>query len=130
MLITDSILPFDVSLFIISIICFIVLEKRKKLVISLPLVLNLFFISYYNFIDDILMEYKYKLSPYGGTYNLDYTRPIISSIMVLIMLFFSIYLSKKIGSRKLKIIYIAGILLFNSLLAYVSYRFHLSAWMT
>ena len=129
MAILDILHPVDICLFILSII-FLMCIKKDKIVLSLPLTLNLFFISYYNFIDTILMRRAMTINPFGGRYNYDYTRLIISFIMTLIMFFLSIYLSKKIESKKAKIVYIATILLFNIILAYITYVFHQGVWIS
>ena len=129
MTILDILLPVDIWLFILSIILLIFI-KKDKIILSLPLTLNLFFISYYNFLDTILMRRAMTINPFGGRYNYDYTRLIISFIMVLIMFFLSIYLSKKIESKKAKIVYIATILLFNIILAYITYVFHQGVWIS
>ena len=129
MTILDILLPVDIWLFILSIILLIFI-KKDKIILSLPLTLNLFFISYYNFIDTILMRRAMTINPFGGRYNYDYTRLIISFIMTLIMFFLSIYLSKKIESKKAKIVYIAAILLFNIILAYITYVFHQGVWIS
>ena len=83
MAILDILHPVDICLFILSII-FLMCIKKDKIVLSLPLTLNLFFISYYNFIDTILMRRAMTINPFGGRYNYDYTRLIISFIMTLI----------------------------------------------
>lgn len=129
MAILDILHPVDICLFILSII-FLMCIKKDKIVLSLPLTLNLFFISYYNFIDTILMRRAMTINPFGGRYNYDYTRLIISFIMTLIMFFLSIYLSKKIESKKVKIVYITTIFLFNIILAYITYVFHRGVWMS
>lgn len=129
MAILDILRPFDIWLFILSII-FLMCIKKDKIVLSLPLTLNLFFISYYNFIDTILLRRAMAINPFGGRYNYNYTRPIISFIMVLIMFFLSIYLSKKIESKKTKIVYITTIFLFNIILAYITYVFHQEVWIS
>ena len=129
MAILDIVHPVDIGLFILSII-FLMCIKKDKIVLSLPLTLNLFFISYYNFIDTILMRRAATINPFGGRYNYDYTRLIISFIMTLIMFFLSIYLSKKIESKKVKIVYITTIFLFNIILAYITYVFHRGVWMS
>ena len=129
MAILDILHPVDICLFILSII-FLMCIKKDKIVLSLPLTLNLFFISYYNFIDTILMRRAMTINPFGGRYNYDYTRLIISFIMTLIMFFLSIYLSKKIESKKVKIVYITAIFLFNIILAYITYVFHQGVWIS
>lgn len=129
MFILDLLHPYDICLFIISILC-LVFIKKEKILLSLPITLNLFFISYYNFIDTILMRRAIKINPFGGTYNYDYTRLIISFIMVLIMLFLSIFLSKKIESKKAKIVYIITIFLLNIILAFTTYIFHRNVWIS
>ena len=129
MMLIDGLLQLDILLFILSII-YLICIKKEKVVLLLPLTINLFFITYYNFIDDIIMEIRARLCPFGGEYNFDYTRPIICSIMILFMLILSIYLSKKIESKKAKIIYIITIFLFNIILAYITYIFHRVIWIS
>ena len=119
--------PYDIVLFIISLLC-IIFIKKEKLLLSLPLTINLFFLSYYNFMDSLLFERAHRMSPYGGTYNFDYTRLIISFFMDLFLLFFSIFLSKKIGNKQKKYIYIVSIFLFNIALSYITYYFHRILW--
>ena len=129
MSILDMLFPYDIVMFIISLLC-IIFIKKEKLLLSLPLTINFFFLSYYNFMDSLLFERAHRMSPYGGTYNFDYTRLIISFIMVLFMLFLSIFLSKKISGRRNKIIYIVSIFIFNITLAYITYFFHRILWIT
>ena len=129
MIFSDVFLPFDIALFILSII-YLICTKKEKIVLLLPLTINLFFLSYYNFVDDILIEVTGRLQPFGGTYNFNYTRLIISIIITLILFILSIYLSKKIESKKTKIIYIITIFLFNIILAFTTYFFHRVMWIS
>lgn len=90
---------------IMSLIIIIALNnfKDEEIVIELLLLINLFFLSYYNFSDDILIEAIGRFQPFGGTYNINYTRLIISIIITLILFILRISLSLKIKSKKQKL---------------------------
>ena len=116
----------DIVLLIILVLWIIVYLKNKKVILSLPYLLMIFFTPIYNILDQkIFVEiFGCGCVPYTQTnmFNIDFNandlRLLVYNILAVAITVLGLFLSKKIKSKKIKVIYILTILVFNILLAF------------
>lgn len=116
----------DIVLLIILVLWIIVYLKNKKVILSLPYLLMIFFTPIYNILDQkIFVEiFGCGCVPYTQTnmFNIDFNandlRLLVYNILAVAITVLGLFLSKKIKSKKIKVIYILTILAFNILLAF------------
>ena len=115
----------DIVLLIILVLWIIVYLKNKKIILSLPYLLMIYLTPIYNILDQkIFVEiFGCGCVPYTQTnmFNIDFNandlRLLVYNILAVAITILGLFLSKKIESKKIKIIYILTILVFNILLA-------------
>lgn len=116
----------DIVLLIILVLWIIVYLKNKKVILSLPYLLMIFFTPIYNILDQkIFVEiFGCGCVPYTQTnmFNIDFNandlRLLVYNILAVAITVLGLFLSKKIKSKKIKVIYILTILVFNILLSF------------
>ena len=116
----------DIILVIILALWIIIYLKNKKAILSLPYLLMLFFTPIYNILDQKIFVEIFGCgcvpSAQTNMFNIDFNandlRLIVYNIFAFAITILGIILSKKIESKKIKIVYILTILAFNILLAY------------
>lgn len=116
----------NIILLIILVLWIIIYLKNKKVILSLPYLLMIFFTPIYNILDQkIFVEiFGCGCVPYTQTnmFNIDFNandlRLLVYNILAVAITVLGLFLSKKIESKKIKIIYILTILVFNILLAF------------
>ena len=116
----------NIILLIILVLWIIIYLKNKKVILSLPYLLMIFFTPIYNILDQkIFVEILgCGCVPYTQTnmFNIDFNandlRLLVYNILAVAITVLGLFLSKKIESKKIKIIYILTILVFNILLAF------------
>lgn len=116
----------DIILVIILVLWVIIYLKNKKVILSLPYLLMIFLTPIYNILDQkIFVEiFGCGCVPYTQTnmFNIDFNandlRLVVYNILAVAITILGLFLSKKIESKKLKIIYVLTILVFNILLAF------------
>ena len=116
----------DIVLLIILVLWIIVYLKNKKVILSLPYLLMIFFTPIYNILDQkIFVEiFGCGCVPYTQTnmFNIDFNandlRLLVYNILAVAITVLGLFLSKKIKSKRIKVIYILTILAFNILLAF------------
>jgi len=115
---------FDVLLVIIFVLWIIVYIKNKKAILALPYLLMSFITPIYNILDSkIFVEiFGCGCVPIAQTnmFNIDFNandlRRVIYSIITILMMFLGLKLSKKIISKKTKILYNITIIIINIIL--------------
>lgn len=116
----------DIVLLIILVLWIIVYLKNKKIILSLPYLLMIYLTPIYNILDQkIFVEiFGCGCVPYTQTnmFNIDFNandlRLLVYNILAVAITILGLFLSKKIESKKIKIIYFLTIFLFNILLAF------------
>lgn len=116
----------DIILVIILVLWVIIYLKNKKVILSLPYLFMIFLTPIYNILDQKIFVEIFGCScvPYTQTnmFNIDFNandlRLVVYNILAVAITILGLFLSKKIESKKLKIIYVLTILVFNSLLAF------------
>lgn len=115
---------FDALLVIIFVLWIIVYIKNKKAILALPYLLMSFITPIYNILDSkIFVEiFGCGCVPIAQTnmFNIDFNandlRRVIYSIITILMMFLGLKLSKKIISKKTKILYNITIIIINIIL--------------
>ena len=115
----------DIILLIIFIGWIILYIKNKNAIKALPYLIMIFITPFYNILDQkVFVEiFGCGCVPVAQTnmFNIDFNandlRRLVYSTIVIAVLVLGIFLSKKVESKKKKIIYIVTILVFNILLA-------------
>lgn len=116
----------DIILLIILVLWIIVYLKNKKIILSLPYLLMIFLTPIYNILDQkIFVEiFGCGCVPYTQTnmFNIDFNandlRLLVYNILAVAITVLGLFLSKEVESKKIKIIYILTIFVFNILLAF------------
>ena len=116
----------NIIVLVILILWIIIYVKNKKSILSLPYLLMIFFTPVYNILDQKIFVkiFGCGCAPYTQTnmFNIDFNandlRILVYNILAVAITILGIVLSKKIESKKIKIVYILTILAFNILLAY------------
>ena len=115
-----------IILLIILVLWIIAYLKNKKIILSLPYLLMIFFTPIYNILDQKIFVKIFGCGcvPYTQTniFNIDFNandlRLLVYNILAVAITILGSFLSKKIKSKKIKVIYILTILVFNILLAF------------
>ena len=115
----------DIILLIVLVTWIILYIKNKNAIKALPYLLMTFITPFYNILDQkVFVEiFGCGCVPVAQTnmFNIDFNandlRRLVYSTIVIAVLVLGIFLSKKVESKKKKIIYIVTILVFNILLA-------------
>lgn len=116
----------NIILLIILVLWIIIYLKNKKVILSLPYLLMIFFTPIYNILDQKFFVEIFGCGcvPYTQTnmFNIDFNandlRLLVYNILAIAITVLGLFLSKKIKSKKIKIIYILTILAFNIMLAF------------
>jgi hypothetical protein len=116
----------NIILLIILVVWIIIYLKNKKVILSLPYLLMIFLTPIYNILDQKIFVEIFGCgcvpSAQTNMFNIDFNandlRLIVYNILAIFITFLGLFLSRNIESKKLKIIYVLTILVFNSLLAY------------
>ena len=116
----------NIILLIILVVWIIIYLKNQKVILSLPYLLMIFFTPIYNILDQKIFVEIFGCgcvpSAQTNMCNIDFNandlRLIVYNILAISITFLGLFLSRKIESKKLKIIYVLTILVFNILLAY------------
>ena len=116
---------FDLLLIIILVIWIIMYIKNKKAILALPYLLMSFITPIYNVLDSRIFVKIFGCGcvPIAQTnmFNIDFNandlRLLVYNIIAVLMLILGIMLSKRLNSKKAKIIYNITIIIFNLLLA-------------
>ena len=116
----------DIVLLIILVLWIMVYLKNKKIILLLPYLLMIFLTPIYNILDQkIFVEiFGCGCVPYTQTnmFNIDFNandlRLLVYNILAVAITVLGLFLSKKIESKKIKIIYILTIFVFNIFLAF------------
>lgn len=114
----------DIILFYILVLWIFFYRKYKKILLSLPYLLMIFITPFYNILD---REFFIEIFGCGcvpstqtNMFNIDFNandlRLLVYTIITIIATIISIHLSKKLKSKKSKIIYILTIIILNILL--------------
>ena len=114
----------DIILFYILALWIFFYRKIKKLLLSLPYLLMIFITPFYNILD---REFFVEIFGCGcvpstqtNMFNIDFNandlRLLVYTIITIIATIIGIHLSKKLKSKKSKIIYILTIIILNILL--------------
>ena len=115
-----------IILLIILVLWIIIYLKNKKVILSLPYLLMIFFTPIYNILDQKIFVKIFGCGcvPYTQTniFNIDFNandlRLLVYNILAVAITILGSFLSKEIKSKKIKAIYILTILAFNILLAF------------
>ena len=115
-----------IILLIILVLWIIIYLKNKKVILSLPYLLMIFFTPIYNILDQKIFVKIFGCGcvPYTQTnmFNIDFNandlRLLVYNILAVAITVLGLFLSKKIKSKKIKVIYILTILVFNILLSF------------
>ncbi len=116
----------NIILLIILTLWIIIYLKNKKAILSLPYMLMFFFTPIYNILDQrIFVEIfgcgcvpSAQTNMFNINFNANDLRIIVYNILAVLLTIFGLFLSKKIESKKVKIIYVLTIFAFNILLAF------------
>ena len=116
----------DIILVIILALWIIIYLKNKKAILSLPYLLMLFFTPIYNILDQKIFVEIFACgcvpSAQTNMFNIDFNandlRLIVYNIFAFAFTVFGLFLSKKIENKKVKVIYVLTIFVFNILLAF------------
>lgn len=116
----------DIILLIILVVWIVIYLKNKKVILSLPYLLMIFLTPIYNILDQKIFVKIFGCgcvpSAQTNMFNIDFNandlRLIVYNLLAVSITILGLFLSKKIESKKLKIIYVLTILVFNILLAY------------
>lgn len=114
----------NIILLIILVVWIIIYLKNKKVILSLPYLLMIFLTPIYNILDQKIFVEIFGCgcvpSAQTNMFNIDFNandlRLIVYNILAIFITFLGLFLSRNIESKKLKIIYVLTILVFNSLL--------------
>lgn len=125
----------DIILICILAMWIIFFRKIKKLLLSLPYLLMIFITPFYNILDR-----KFFVEIFGcgcvplaqtNMFNIDFNandlRLLVYTIITIIAAIIGIHLSKKLKSKKSKIIYILTIIILNILLGLKIYQLYMWA---
>lgn len=116
----------DIILLIILVVWIVIYLKNKKVILSLPYLLMIFLTPIYNILDQKIFVKIFGCGCVPSTqtnmFNIDFNandlRLIVYNLLAVSITILGLFLSKKIESKKLKIIYVLTILVLNILLAY------------
>ena len=116
----------DIILLIILVVWIVIYLKNKKVILSLPYLLMIFLTPIYNILDQKIFVKIFACgsvpSAQTNMFNIDFNandlRLIVYNLLAVSITILGLFLSKKIESKKLKIIYVLTILVLNILLAY------------
>ena len=116
----------DIILVIILALWIIIYLKNKKVILSLPYLLMIFFTPIYNILDQkVFIEiFGCGCVPSAQTnmFNIDFNANDLRLIVYIILAFtltvLGLFLSKKIENKKVKVMYVLTIFVFNILLAF------------
>ena len=116
----------DIILLIILVVWIVIYLKNKKVILSLPYLLMIFLTPIYNILDQKIFVKIFGCgcvpSPQTNMFTIDFNandlRLIVYNLLAVSITILGLFLSKKIESKKLKIIYVLTILVLNILLAY------------
>lgn len=115
----------DIILLIVLVAWIILYIKHKNAIKALPYLLMIFITPFYNILDQKVFVEVFGCGcvPTAQTnmFNIDFNandlRLLVYNLIALTMFVLGIFLSKKIESKKMKVIYVITILVFNILLA-------------
>ena len=115
-----------IILLIILVLWIIIYLKNKKVILSLPYLLMIFFTPIYNILDQKIFVKIFGCGcvpiTQNNMFNIDFNandlRLLVYNILAVAVTVLGLFLSKKIKSKKIKIIYILTVLVFNILLAF------------
>lgn len=116
----------DILLLIILVIWIVIYVKNKKAILSLPYLLMIFITPFYNILDQKvfvkILGCGCVPSAQTNMFNIDFNandlRFVVYNVITVLIFVLGIFLSKKLDSKKSKVIYIVTIVLFNLLLSY------------
>lgn len=116
----------NILLLIILILWIILYLKNKKIILSLPYLLMLFITPIYNILDQKIFVKilgcgcvpSVQTNMFNINFNANDLRQIVYIILAIAITILGLFLSKKIESRKIKVIYIITIFILNILFAY------------
>lgn len=107
----------NVFIILLMLIYIFICFKKKKVILSLPYLIMVFFTGIYNILDSQIFVEVFGCGCVEG-FNANYLRRYIYIALVLIISFIAVLLSKRINKKKLKIIYIISSVCVNILLAF------------
>ena len=125
----------NIILLIMLVVWINIYRKNKKVILTLPYLLMIFVTPIYNILDQKIFVKIFGCGcvPIAQTnmFNIDFNandlRLIVYNILAVAITIWSIFLSKKIENKKLKIIYVLTILVVNLLLVYKIRRLYMLA---
>ena len=125
----------NIILLIMLVVWINIYRKNKKVILTLPYLLMIFVTPIYNILDQKIFVKIFGCGcvPIAQTnmFNIDFNandlRLIVYNILAVAITIWSIFLSKKIENKKLKIIYVLTILVVNLLLVYKIRRLYMWA---
>ena len=125
----------NIILLVVFITWIILLLKNRKTLLSLPYLFMIFITPIYNILDQKIFVDIFGCGcvPYTQTnmFNIDFNandlRLVVYNVMAVAMAILGIILSRKLKSKKSRIIYVVAIILVNLLLAFTICRLYMWA---
>lgn len=124
---------FDFLILIVFVIWVVIYIKKKRVILTLPYFLMIFITPIYHMLDTKIFLKIFGCGCVPSTQtnmlNIDFNandlRFMVYNIMAIIITILGLFLSKKIDSKKLKVIYVLTIFITNILLAFKICRMYM-----